>query len=97
MSIQKVLIVLCISLVLSGCASSLKMGLVKGQDAIDVTKESIALVTVRISNQNSPNCQPKLVDFYYSDAAVGSTAQRVGLDDPFKSEPEKYNEHLVKT
>ncbi len=95
MSIQRVLIVLSVLFVLNGCASSLKMGLIKGQDTVDLSNESIALVSVKISNQNSPNCQAKLVDLFYTDATVGSALQRVDLKDPFKSEPNKYNEYLI--
>jgi hypothetical protein len=86
---------LLITLNLSGCASSLKMGLIRGQDSVDVSNESIALLTVKISNINSPNCQQKLTDFIYVDAKIGSQYQRVSLEEPFKSEPKKYNEYLI--
>jgi hypothetical protein len=41
---------------MTGCAGH-KMALTKGQSNIDVTKKSIALLSIKVSNQNVPKCQ----------------------------------------
>jgi hypothetical protein len=52
----RILFIICLAVVMTGCAGH-KMALTKGQSNIDVTKKSIALLSIRISNQNVPKCQ----------------------------------------
>jgi hypothetical protein len=51
----RLFIILCLFFVITGCGYN--MALTKGQTDIDVTKKSIALLSVKISNQCSPKYQ----------------------------------------
>jgi hypothetical protein len=50
------LIILCLAPIIIGCGAH-KMALTKGQSSIDITKKSVALLSVKISNNNAPKCQ----------------------------------------
>lgn len=52
----RVLSILCLLFMMTGCTGH-QMALSKGQSSIDVTKKSIALLSVKISNQYKPNYQ----------------------------------------
>ena len=56
------LFVVCLALCVASCASS--MALKKDQDSIDLSNRSIALISVRISNQSEPSHQPLIVGAY---------------------------------
>lgn len=78
----------------SGCAAN--MALTKGQDKIDLSEKSIALASIRISNQNKPGYQPNLVYAFFF--ANSSNAEKTHIDlkiEPFKSEKDQYNEYLM--
>jgi hypothetical protein len=49
------LLLFCVIFAMTGCGHN--MALTKGQTSIDVTKSSIALLSVKISNQNKPDYQ----------------------------------------
>jgi len=51
----RLLFILCLPFCMTGCGHN--MALTKGQTGIEVTKSSIALLSVKISNQNKPNYQ----------------------------------------
>jgi hypothetical protein len=51
----KLLFILCLVICMAGCGHN--MALTKGQTSIDVTTSSIALLSVKISNQNKPKYQ----------------------------------------
>lgn len=51
----RLLLILCLVFVITGCGYN--MALTKGQTNIDVTKKSIALLSVKISNQCNPKYQ----------------------------------------
>ena len=53
------LLIFCLVFAMSGCAGN-KMALTKGKLDIDLTKKSIALLSVRISNQYKPSRQLEL-------------------------------------
>jgi ketosteroid isomerase-like protein len=54
------LLIFCLVFAMSGCAGN-KMALTKGKSDINLTKKSIALLSVRISNQYKPNRQLELL------------------------------------
>jgi hypothetical protein len=53
---RRFLFILCFVFVMAGCSSH-QMALTKGQSSIEVTKKSLALLSVKISNQYKPNYQ----------------------------------------
>jgi hypothetical protein len=53
---------MCLAFFIVGCANN--MALKKDQDSIDLSNSSIALLSVRISNQNEPSHQPLIVGAY---------------------------------
>src|ERR1035437_1810609 len=80
--------------VFSGCAAN--MALTKGQEQVDLSEKSIALASIRISNQNKPGYQPNLLYAFF--IANSSDAERTHVDlkiDPSKSEKDQYNEYLM--
>jgi hypothetical protein len=74
---------------MTGCANN--MALKKGQDSIDLSGGSIALLTVKISNQNKPDYQP----FPFMVFIEGTGAVKFDEDGPHKSENNRYNEYLL--
>jgi len=54
------LFVVCLALFMAGCAGH-QMALTKGQSSIDVTKKSLALLSVKISNQYKPKYQLDII------------------------------------
>jgi len=58
----KYLVAFCLVFFMSGCANN--MALKKGQDSIDLSDGAIALLSVKISNQNEPSHQPMIVGAY---------------------------------
>lgn len=78
----------------SGCAAN--MALTKGQEQVDLSEKSIALASIRISNQNKPGYQPSLLYAFFF--ANSSNAEKTHIDlkiEPFKSEKDQYNEYLM--
>jgi len=92
-----VAVFLCFALALSGCAGH-KMALTKGQSGIDVSKKSLALLSVKIANQNKPKYQLTLVGAVI--CPQGETCSRPlpymhKADGPYKSAEESFNEYLL--
>jgi hypothetical protein len=56
----RLLFILCLLFVMTGCAGH-QMALTKGQSNIDVTKKSLALLSVKISNQCKPKYQLDII------------------------------------
>lgn len=80
--------------VFSGCATN--MALTKGQENVDLSEKSIALASIRISNQYKPGYQPDLLYAFFF--ANSTDAEKTHIDlkvEPFKSEKDKYNEYLM--
>jgi hypothetical protein len=78
----------------AGCASN--MALTKGQEQIDVSKQSIALASIKISNQNKPGYQPSLLYAFF--LADSSDSEKTHIDlkiEPFRIEKDQYNEYLM--
>ena len=82
----KCLSVLCVAFAFFGCAHN--MPLAKGQTSIDLSKHTIALLSVKVSNQHKPEYQPNHLLMFFA----GSTHK---VDDIYKSEKNGFNEFLV--
>lgn len=59
MSRFRLVLILCLALMVAGCAGH-KMALAKGQSGKDIANKSIALLSVKVSNRNVPKCQPDI-------------------------------------
>lgn len=88
-------------IILNGCYAPIQLN--KKQDKIDVSAKSLALTTVKISNQHKPGYQPTVImaSFDANSEGVESTqfssfSSTLPLSaDIYKSETDKYNEHLL--
>jgi hypothetical protein len=90
---------LCLAVFLSSCAQSHKMAITKDQSKVDLTANSIALLSVKISNQNKPEYQLEL-DYAMvcpqSEACYKQTSSyshKAGP--PYKREKALFNEYLL--
>jgi hypothetical protein len=93
----KYLLIFCFALVMSGCAGH-KMALTKEQSNIDLTKKSIALLSVKISNQYKPDCQLEVTGAFICPQAETCSRplpyyHKAGK--PYKSEEKLFNEYLM--
>jgi len=85
---------------MSGCAGN-KMALTKGQSDIDLTKKSIALLSVRISNQYKPSRQLELLSVVICPQSEPNCKQDLPSNSgspykPYKREKDYFNEYLLK-
>lgn len=102
----RILCVLCLALILSGCAAH-KMALTKGQSNIDHTKKSIALLSVKISNKIKLDKQLRVVGAYIVPKPVAETdmldsktgsnrfSNLYRTEAPYKIEVDSFNEYLL--
>jgi hypothetical protein len=91
------LLIICLALLMSGCVAN-RMALSRGQTDIDLSKKSIALLTVRTSNQYSPSYQFDLIGAIVCPQADPCPNPRPYLHKAgtvYKSEKNQYNEYLV--
>jgi len=94
MRVVKFMFVACMALLFTGCAAN--MPLTKDVKSIDVSQKSIALVSVKISNQNEPKYQPGLMyAFFFPDGKDGEKTHVAIKTTPIKSEENKFNEYLL--
>lgn len=94
MKIIRFFAVLGLGIFMTGCAAN--MALVKGQDSVDLSDKSIALVSVKISNKNTPDYQPRLLyAFFFADSEGAEKTHIDVKNEPQKSEPNQYNEYLL--
>jgi len=94
------LLVFCLVLTVSGCAGN-KMALTKGKSDIDLTKKSIALLSVRISNQYKPNRQLELLKAVICPQSEPNCKHDLPSHfespyKPYKREKNRFNEYLLK-
>ncbi len=78
----------------AGCASN--MALTKGQEQIDLSTQSVALASIKISNQNKTGYQPSLLYAFF--LVNSAEAEKTHIDlkiEPFRSEKDQYNEYLM--
>ena len=96
----RLLFILCLLFVMTGCAGH-QMALTKGQSNIDVTKKSLALLSVKISNQCKPKYQLDIMG-----ALICPQSERCGhgsvknfhkIKSPYriKSVENSFNEYLL--
>ena len=89
-------ILLLISFVfIGGCAHD--MALKKGQEKIDISEKSIALLSVTLSNQNKPDRQLDLDSIMVCPGRETCWTRKYlhKIEDPYKSVEDKYNEYLL--
>jgi hypothetical protein len=84
---------------MSGCAGN-KMAVKKGKFDIDLTKKSIALLSVRISNQNKPGRQLELQSVIICPQSEPNCKRDLPSNPgspykPYKKEKDYFNEYLI--
>lgn len=77
----------------NGCAQ--KMALSSKMKSIDLSKKSIALMTVKVANDHVPAHQPKIIQAYFGPNSKKPTKYRFKTDNPFISKKKQYNIHLI--
>jgi len=95
---HRILIVLCLVFMVTACASSHKMALTKGQGSIDITKKSIALLSVKVSNQHKPSCQPDITGAVLCPQSETCSRPVPFLhkpETPYRSEKDRFKEYLL--
>jgi hypothetical protein len=80
---------------ISGCAHN--MALNKGQEQIELSGRSIALLSIKISNQNKPGYQLKLEGAMICPGLEKCHTRPYyhKAESPYKSEKGKHNEYLL--
>lgn len=95
--VKRWLFVLFLVFVMTGCAGH-KMALTKGQTSIDVTKKSIALLSVKVSNQHKPSCQPDITGAVLcpqSETCSRPLPYLHKAENPYRSENDRFKEYLL--
>jgi len=92
------LIIFCLVFLMSGCAGN--MALTKDQSEIDLSSKSIALLTVKISNQNKPSRQVNLNNIIICPESVMNCRKDIstypgGPYKIYKKEKDFFNEYLL--
>ncbi|MEN6321291.1 MAG: hypothetical protein ABFD82_21425 [Syntrophaceae bacterium] len=91
------LLIFCLAFLMSGCAAH-HMALTQGQSDIDLTKKSIALLSVKTSNQLAPTFQFNLFSAIICPQSETCSNPRPYLhkaNSPYKSEKDRFNEYLL--
>jgi len=93
------LLIFCLVFAMSGCAGN-KMALTKGKSDINLTKKSIALLSVRISNQYKPSRQLELLSVVICPQSETNCKHDLPSNPgspykPYKKEKDYFNEYLV--
>ena len=94
------LLIFCLVFIMIGCAGK-KMALNKGQSDIDLTNKSIALLSVRISNQYKPGRQLELQSVVIcpqseTNCKHDPPSHFASPYKPYKREKDYFNEYLLK-
>ena len=94
------LLVFCLVFTMSGCAGN-KVAVNKDQSDIDLTKKSIALLSVRISNQYKPSRQLELQSVIICPQSEPNCKQDLSSSPespykPYKREKDYFNEYLLR-
>ena len=93
----KFLLISCLALSIIGCAAH-RMALTKGQTDVDLRKKSIALLSVKTSNEIAPAYQFDLIGFIVCPQSEECSNPRPYLhkaNSPYRSKKDRYNEYLV--
>ncbi len=82
--------------ILSGCATR-KLGTLNPDDtSVDLSKESIALLTMRVSNQYKPSYQPELKHIYvFNDDEANGEKFVFRLKEKYREVEDSFNEYLI--
>ena len=81
---------------LGGCATMKPPALNSETTAIDISKESIALLTVKISNKYRTSYQPNIkYAFVWSDAEKDREKFSFSVDEKYKEVEDSFNEYLI--
>ena len=96
---NRFLLIFCLVFAMSGCAGN-KMALTKGKSDINLTKKSIALLSVRISNQYKPNRQLELLSVVICPQSEPNCRHDFLSNPgspykPYKREKKHFNEYLL--
>jgi hypothetical protein len=96
----KFLLIFCLVFIMSGCAGN-KVAVNQGQSDIDLTKKSIALLSVRISNQYKPDRQLELQSIIICPQSEPNCKQDLSTNPgnpykPYRREKDHFNEYLLK-
>ena len=97
MAERRLLFLLFLVFAMTGCAGH-KMALTKGQANIDVAKTSIALLSVKVSNQYKPSCQLDIagpVICPQSETCSRYPPYLHKTEGPYRSEKDRFNEYLL--
>jgi hypothetical protein len=91
------LLIFCLVFAMSGCGGN-KMALTKGKSDVDLTKKSIALLSVRISNQYKPKRQLELLNVVFCPQSEPNCKPDIPSNPgkPYKKEKKRFNEYLLK-
>jgi hypothetical protein len=94
------LLIFCLVFTMSGCAGN-KMAITKGKSDIDLTRKSIALLSVRISNQYKPKRQLELLKAVICPQSETNCKHDLPSHfespyKPYKREKNRFNEYLLK-
>ncbi len=91
------LVILCaIVFMLGGCATMKPPALNSETTAIDVSKESIALLTVKIANNYKTSYQPNLkYAFIWSEAEKDREKISFSVDEKYREVEDSFNEYLI--
>lgn len=87
----------CAVFLVSGCAGH-HMALKKGQADVDLSKKSIALLSVRVSNQYKPGCQLDVTGAVICPQSETCSRPLPFLhkaESPYQAEKNKFNEYLL--
>ena len=96
----RLLLIFCLIFAISGCVGH-HMVLTKGQSDIDLTKKSIALISVKISNQYKPKYQLDIVTTYICPTSQTNCSRsydgiyKTESNNRIKSMEEGFNEYLL--
>ena len=94
MRLIKYFVLMCVVFFMTGCAAN--MPLSKSQDKVDLSSESIALISVKVSNQNKPTYQPTMLYAFFSPEGTNGEKTHISIKtDPIKKEEDKYNEYIL--
>jgi hypothetical protein len=94
---NRLIFIFCMLFIMCGCAGQ-QMALTKGQANIDVTKKSIALLSVKISNQFKPGYQFDVVSTQIcpqNEECGRNFYHRTKTDYKIKSVEDSFNEYLL--
>lgn len=88
-----VVLMLSIMILCSGCANP--MALNKSDKKLDLSKNSIAIMSVKVSNENVPSCQPSVYVISLGRLKKFNDYKYFKVKSVFAKEKDKYNEYLI--